>query len=203
MGLSIAAKNLMLDALAAVAGFASLHTALPNDSGSNEVAGGSPAYARKAHTWNAAASGNLDDSNAPVFDVPAATTVGWFGMWSLASGGTFYGSGLLGAPGDPIPFTAANSGDLFTADAHGYSNGDTVVLIDSGGGAVIPTGVSEGTIYYVVSVSGDTFQLSATLGGSAITISSDGGGFVSKIVTETFSGQGTYTLTDADVALLA
>jgi len=40
-----------------------------------EISGGSPAYARKSSTWNAAAGRNLDNSNAPVFDVPAAAVV--------------------------------------------------------------------------------------------------------------------------------
>jgi hypothetical protein len=97
MALSTAGKNLMLDALAAAAGYVSLHSADPGSNGANEISGGSPAYARKAHTWNAAASGNLDDSNQPVFDVPASTTVSHFGYWSAPSAGTFYGGAALSA----------------------------------------------------------------------------------------------------------
>lgn len=92
-GLNNASKNLMLDALGAVAVFASLHTADPGTTGTSEVSGGSPAYARKAITWNAASGGGLDNNANPVFDVPAGTTVTHFGLWSLVSGGTFYGSG--------------------------------------------------------------------------------------------------------------
>lgn len=87
------AKNAMLDHLGTLIAFASLHTADPGAGGANEVAGGSPAYARKAITWNAAASGNLDNNANPVFDVPAGTTITHVGFWSLVSGGTFYGSG--------------------------------------------------------------------------------------------------------------
>lgn len=97
MALSNAGKNVMLDALAAVATWVSLHTADPGTTGASEVAGGSPAYARKAGTWNPAASGNLDNSNAPVFDIPAGTTITHFGLWSAASAGTFYGGGALSA----------------------------------------------------------------------------------------------------------
>lgn len=97
MTINATSKNLMLDALGAVAGFASLHVADPGAAGANEVTGGSPAYARKAVTWNAADAGNLDSSNAPVFDVPAGTTVSHFGLWSLATGGTFYGGNALSA----------------------------------------------------------------------------------------------------------
>jgi hypothetical protein len=92
MPYSILGKNAMLDALGALAVFASLHTGDPGESGTNEIAGGSPAYARKAITWNPAASGSMDDSNVPVFDVPASTTVSYVGFWSLATSGVFYGS---------------------------------------------------------------------------------------------------------------
>jgi hypothetical protein len=84
-------KNVALDGLAAVAVFASLHTATPDASGSNEVTGGSPAYARKAVTWAASSGGSKALSNAPAFDVPAGTTVAYVGLWSASSAGTFYG----------------------------------------------------------------------------------------------------------------
>jgi hypothetical protein len=47
------AKNLMLDALGAVALRLALHTGDPGaaDTAANEVTGGSPAYARKAIAW--------------------------------------------------------------------------------------------------------------------------------------------------------
>ena len=91
MPLNNNAKNAMLDHLATLAVFASLHTADPGTTGTSEVSGGSPAYARKAITWNAAATGNLDNNANPVFDVPA-TTVSFVGFWSAATAGTFYGS---------------------------------------------------------------------------------------------------------------
>jgi hypothetical protein len=92
MPYSILGKNAMLNALGALAVYASLHTADPGESGANEITGGSPAYARKAITWNAAENGAMDDSNIPVFDVPADTTVSYVGFWSALTTGTFYGS---------------------------------------------------------------------------------------------------------------
>jgi len=63
MGYVAAAKNLMLDALGAVAVYVSLHTDDPGTIGSNEVSGGSPAYARStfrpAQLWPTLASGLL------------------------------------------------------------------------------------------------------------------------------------------------
>lgn len=71
---------------------AGLHTSTPSTATPNEVTGGSPAYARKALTFEAAAgtetTGSLDVSNAPVFDVPAGTTVTHVGFWTASTGGT-------------------------------------------------------------------------------------------------------------------
>lgn len=92
-GLVAAGKNVMLNGagFAASAGFVSLHTADPGATGTSEVTGGTPAYARKAVTWAAASAGSMSASNAPVFDVPAAT-ITHLGYWSAATAGTFYGS---------------------------------------------------------------------------------------------------------------
>lgn len=84
-------KNAMLDQLGTLAGFAALHTGDPGTTGSaNELSGGSPAYARKAITWSAAASGSKASSSAPQFDIPPGTTVAWASIWSAATGGTCY-----------------------------------------------------------------------------------------------------------------
>jgi hypothetical protein len=102
LALTDAAKNLMLNALAGVnptlsAAYASLHTADPGSTGTNEVSGGSPPYARRAITWNTATSGDLDDNTIPAFDVPASTTITHFGLWSASTAGTFLGGGTLDA----------------------------------------------------------------------------------------------------------
>lgn len=96
MPLSNSGKHVMLDALAAVAIFASLHTGDPGTTGASEATGGSPAYARKSITWNAASGGALDNNANPVFDVPAGT-YSHFGLWSAPTAGTFYGGGTLSA----------------------------------------------------------------------------------------------------------
>jgi hypothetical protein len=96
MPLNNSAKHAMLNQLATLAVFASLHTADPGTTGTGEVSGGAPAYARKAITWNAAAAGGLDNNANPVFDVPAGTYT-HFGLWSAVTAGTFYGGGTLSA----------------------------------------------------------------------------------------------------------
>ncbi len=70
----------------AVAG--SLHTADPGTTGTSEVTGGSPAYARKALTWASQTGGQITSTGT--YDVPSGITVAWGGLWSqVAAGGTF------------------------------------------------------------------------------------------------------------------
>lgn len=54
---------------------------------------------------------------------------------------------------------------VVTLSSHGLANGNKVYLTTTG---ALPTGISASTRYYVVNATVNTFQLSATLGGSAI-----------------------------------
>lgn len=87
-------------------------------------------------------------------------------------------------------FSAANTGDLVTAPGHSLANGDRVV-VRARLSSTLPTGYSADTIYYVIGVSGNTFQLSLTSGGSAITLSADGAGSIRKLAPVTVSAGGT------------
>lgn len=95
MPYSTAAKNSMLDHLGTEWLFVSLHDGDPGDSGAAEISGGSPAYARKACTWNAAEAGAMAHGGAPVFDVPAGKTVKYAGGWTLVTGGVWQGSAVV------------------------------------------------------------------------------------------------------------
>ena len=96
MALTAAANDAMLDHLGGLAVFASLHSADPGTTGASELVAGVGGYARKAITWNAATASNLDNLANPEFDVPAGS-VSHFGLWSAATGGTFYVGGALSA----------------------------------------------------------------------------------------------------------
>lgn len=65
--------------------------------------------------------------------------------------------------------TAAAATDIVTVTGHGFSAGDPVSLTGMTGGA----GLTADTTYYVRDVTTDTFKLAATVGGSAIDITSD------------------------------
>lgn len=72
-----------------------------------------------------------------------------------------------------IGATFTISGDTLTSTAHGLVNGDTVKLIAA---TTIPTGLSTTVVYYVVEKDTNTFKVSLTNGGSAVTASDSGAG---------------------------
>lgn len=195
-----ARENAALDTLIGTADFASLHSAY-SASGANELTGGSPAYARQGIAWDSAASGQKLLTGTETFDVPAAGTVAWIGLWDEVTAGNFYGMvpnvGNTGAVAHPF---TATTGDTVTSPGHALSNDQRVVFIASAG--TLPTGVTEGTMYWVIGVSGDTFQVSTTQGGAAVDLTAAGSGHVSRIIPEgPYGSQGTFNLTEITVAL--
>lgn len=70
-----------------------------------------------------------------------------------------------------VSVTASTTADtLTTTAAHGFQNGDKVVLL----GTTAPSGTTLGLQYYVVGVSGLTFQVSLQRGGTAIDLTTAG-----------------------------
>lgn len=86
-----------------------------------ELTGGSPAYARKAIAYNAAAIGVMDDStNGAAFDVAAAAVVDAVTFWSASTNGTCYAI-------DPVTQeTFGSQGTYTVTDADLDLNGDRV-----------------------------------------------------------------------------
>lgn len=73
------------------------------------------------------------------------------------------------ADGGSKPFTFEADTDIFTSTGHGLANGNTVTFASGQN----PTGVTADTDYYVIAADTNTFQISSTLGGSALTLASD------------------------------
>jgi len=71
-------------------------------------------------------------------------------------------------------FTVTTSTNTCTALGSTFTDGDLVRLHNSGG--ALPVGLSAYTDYYIISVSGNTFQLSTASGGSAVDITEAGVG---------------------------
>jgi hypothetical protein len=77
-------------------------------------------------------------------------------------------------PAIPVGVTIDTAPDAdWNCTAHGLLNGDQIKLVTTG---TLPSPFVVGTTYYIVNRTTDTFQLSATLGGSAITYTTAGSG---------------------------
>lgn len=197
-----AGRHVALDALAAAGTRLAAYSGNPGGSGtSNEISGGSPAYARKATSFAAGASGQVASNAAVVFDIPAGSSVAYFGLWNTA-GTVFYGywpnQGDTAAALQVCNLDAAT--DVFTSSSHGFTDGMRVCVSDINN-AGLPTGFTEGDIYFVVSATTNTFQLSATSGGAAITVTTSAKVGVQKLVLETFAAQGTLTVASGALTL--
>lgn len=162
-----------------------------------EATGGSPAYARLAVTFGAAASGAKSNSGALTFDVPAGSYHA-FGLFNTSTGnvsGNYLGylpfGGSVKGFGQ-VP-SAALAGDTINSAAHGLVNGDRVMVYNVFAES-LPTGLTEGTLYFVVGATTDTFQVSLTSGGAAVDITAVGELYFQKFVVETFGGQGQITV---------
>jgi len=83
-----------------------------------------------------------------------------------------------------IGATFTISGDTLTSTAHGLVNGDTLKLIAA---TTMPTGLSSTVVYYVVSAATNTFKVSLTNGGTAITASDSGTGTLTWYKSSLFS----------------
>jgi hypothetical protein len=207
------AKNVMLDALdesATQITHIGIHTLTDPGQGTNanagEATGGSPAYARLAAVWGAAAAEVKSNTGALTFDVPAGT-YGFFTLWNALTGNTsnYRGSIPFGGASALKGFASVDTtltNDQFFSVAHGMADGDRVFLRPVFAEA-IPTGLTAGTIYFVVSSATNTFKVSATSGGAAVDITALGGGEVywQRVIPEVFGSQGQITVAAAALAL--
>jgi hypothetical protein len=204
------AKNAALDALdesASQITHIGIHTLTDPGTGVTvlgaEATGGSPAYSRVAAVWGAAASGLKSNSGALTWDVPAGT-YGFFTFWNAITGNTTNYRGYAPFGGTPRSFATADAADVtantITSAAHGLVNTDRVMVFNVFAEA-LPAGLTEGTIYFAVGVTTDTFQLSLTSGGAAVDITGIGELFFQKVIPETFGAQGQITAAIAAIVL--
>jgi hypothetical protein len=106
-GLSPAGETAVIASLVTTA-YVSLHTADPGNTGANEITGGG--YARQGPVaFTNSGSNPTIAANSAIVSYPTATaawgTIGFFGLWSAATAGTFNGSAAVATP------KTVNSGD--------------------------------------------------------------------------------------------
>lgn len=197
-------KNAMLDALdegASQITHVGVHTLTDPGTSTNcaagEVNGGSPAYARKAVTLGSAASGQKANSGALTFDIPAGTTVGFLTFFNhlTANSGNYRGYAPINGSvkGFGTVDSAGVTADAIQSAAHGLSDTDRVMVFNVFAES-LPAGLTEGTIYFVVTSATDTFELSLTSGGASVNITGQGELYWQKIIPEVFASQGQLTV---------
>lgn len=163
-----------------------------------EATGGSPAYARQAVVWGAAASGQKSNTGALTFDVPAGTFFA-FGLFNHVSTNVnnFRGYIPFGGSSTVKGFASADviANDKFWSAAHGLSNGNAVIIYNVFSESLpTGTGLTEGSILYVVGAATDSFQLALTSGGSAVDVTATGEFYFQRVVPEVFASQGQITV---------
>lgn len=161
--------------------YVSLHTAEPGEAGdqtTNETAYTSyarVAVARTSGGWTVSAN-QVSNAAAVAFATCGLTgaTITHFGIGTDASGaGKLLYSGPLGTVVQG-PFTA-KADDTITIPGHTLAVNERVAFYPAFGSS-LPTGITEGTIYWVITASGDDITISTTQGGGAVNITAVGDG---------------------------
>lgn len=186
--------------------YAALFTTVPIDDGSGGVEANYTSYARVAVTNNTTNFPSANPKlNATTVAFPAASGaqagqikgLGWF---TAASAGTLRAWSYLCDRLAPMAIAIASS-DLIWAPGHLFANND-LVLVWAPAGVTLPAGLSAGTEYYVIGVSGNSFQLSLTSGGSAINITADGAMIIARSRFTTVSNGDTPSVAASGFSLL-
>jgi hypothetical protein len=95
MPFTTAADTTAITAVKNAATWISLHTGDTSTTGANEVTGGT--YARVQATWGTVTAGSVTANTSVVINVPAGTTITYWGLWTASTGPTFYFGGILAA----------------------------------------------------------------------------------------------------------
>jgi hypothetical protein len=164
-----------------------LHTADPGEAGSavtNECAYTNYARVQIARSGagfvvTASAVSPAANSDFPQAGAGANEVATHFSIVNTANGaGIILYKGIIGGSVKPC---TADTGDLITSPAHGFVTDDRVIF-EALEGVALPTGLVEGTRYFVLAtgLTTDAFKVSATSGGAAIDVTVAGGGLVQK-----------------------
>jgi len=163
--------------------------------------------------WQLSTSGdisvftNLDPiSFAPCGAVGGAVVKYW-GLFDASTGGNLISYGPLVASGASwkIGMAADTSTYDITARSHGMVADDPILVVKVyGGQATLPTGLAEGTTYYVVAsgLATNVFRVSTSVGGATLAISNVGPFLFIKSASITVTSGGIPTIPAGAIAAL-
>jgi hypothetical protein len=160
--------------------YVGLHTADPGPAGNQSTAEATyTSYARVAvprTTGGWVVTGrNVSPAATIGFPTPTGGTV-TLTHWSTGSAATGTGSlfhtGVIGSVQGPFTATTA---DVITIPGHTFVVDDRVAFY-AAGGSTLPTGITEGTLYWVKTVTGNDITISTTQGGATLDVTAAGDG---------------------------
>lgn len=165
----------------------SLHSAYPGvggDQTTNEIS--YTGYARVAVARSGSGWAVTSNSVSPVAQINFGQCVGGTATaMYFATGTAALSTGKLlhfGPIGTKLgPFTALAAGDLITIPGLSGVSVDDRIAFFAGDPAGLPTGLTEGTVYFVKTVSGNDITVSTTQGGAAVDVTAAGDGLAWKI----------------------
>lgn len=165
--------------------FVALHTADPGEAGDQTTSEAAyTSYARVAVARTTGGWTVTTNSVSPVANItfPQATggteTLMYFSTGKATSGASeILHRGVIGSIMGP--FTAATS-DTITIPGHTLVVDDRVAFFPSYESS-LPTGVTEGTVYWVKTIATDTVTISTTQGGTTLDVTATGDGVAYKV----------------------
>jgi hypothetical protein len=166
-----------------------LHTADPGIGGAQTASEASfTGYSRQTVSRT---SGNWPFTSPNIFEngvtitfgpnTGTSQTVSWASVGTGVSNRVIFRTPL--ALETPRPFVLDDtSGDVIRVPGHAYADDQEVIFVDVEGGT-LPTGITEGTTYYVRASgkTADTFTISTSAGGGAHAISAQGSGYIARV----------------------
>ena len=119
------------------------------------------------------------DASSALANMPAKRAVqlkNWFPKPDTIEVRKGYDSHATHVGSDPKTISAIDTGtETFTSNSHGKANAAAVRFHAT---TTLPGGISAATTYYVINTATNTFQVSATVGGSAVNVTSSGSGTI-------------------------
>lgn len=178
--------------------YVSLHTAYPGEAANqstNECAYGSyarVAVARSGSGWTVTANSVSPAANVQFPAASSGSEVAYFFGVGVGSSGSTVLLYFGGIGGPPAPFTGTASDNIVKCTGITFSVSDRVAFYVAQG-VSLPTGITEGTVYFVKTVSDSDITISTTDGGSELNITADGAGIAQKITPLTITSSPSVT----------
>lgn len=176
------------------------HASAMTDFGTTEATG----VTRQAITWSAAASRAKSNSGALTIPVGAGNNVCGVGLYDASTAGNLLGIAPIGNAAQIWGVANVVAATNVFTDLEGQTlAADDRVTFVAVEDLAVPTGITAGTIYFVLagSLTSTTFTVSATSGGAALDVTADGSVFWMRTVIQPFVVSGNLTVASGQLSV--